>query len=68
MTDEQLNEEGSEEAIEDLEAPAATQDDVAGGVGCGNPSLICTDPTCDATVAKCTGMSHKIVVHEQFDQ
>ena len=45
MTDEQRDEEGEEEAIEDLEAPATTQDDVAGGAACGKPSVLCQAPT-----------------------
>ena len=65
MTEEPHADEGAEEAIEDLEAPATAQDDVAGGAACGKPSMICEPPTCDATAAKCTGMSHKIVVFEQ---
>ena len=42
MTDEQRNEEGAEEAIEDLEAPAAAQEDVAGGK---IPETYCRAPT-----------------------
>ena len=50
MTDEERNQEGGEETIEDLEAPAEAQGDVAGGQicgakSCGNPSMICVD-TC----------------------
>jgi hypothetical protein len=63
MTDDEPNE-GTEEPIEDLEAPAESQGDVAGGVGCGNPSMICVDDTCDATAARCTKLSHRIVVYE----
>ena len=43
MTDEQRNEEGAEEAIEDLEAPAAVQSDVAGGKGM--PPTYCALPS-----------------------
>ena len=49
MTDEQRNEEGAEEAIEDLEAPAEAQGDVAGGAcpvaTCFSPSNICRKPS-----------------------
>jgi hypothetical protein len=65
MTEEDHNDEGAAEPIEDLEAPAATQDDVAGGRGCGKPSMICDSPTCDITAAECTKMSQKIEVFEQ---
>ncbi len=41
MTDEERKEEGAEEAIEDLEAPAAAQDDVAGGLGPCKPTNAC---------------------------
>ena len=34
MTDDERREEGTEEQVEDLEAPADVQDDVAGGAGC----------------------------------
>jgi len=68
MTDDAQNE-GAEEAIEDLEAPAASQDDVAGGAcglpTCGTPSMVCQGKTCWDTVAKCTGPTSDIVVHEQ---
>ncbi len=47
MTDEERQDEGAEEAIEDLEAPAAAQDDVAGGViACNLPTKGCSNPTC----------------------
>ncbi len=48
MTDEERKEEGAEEAIEDLEAPAAAQEDVAGG------KIQCKTPTCWDT---CTNKS-----------
>jgi len=63
MTDQQQHE-GDEEAIEDLEAPAAEQDDVAGDAACGKPSMICIQPTCELTAAECTKMSHRIDVFE----
>jgi hypothetical protein len=68
MTDEERNQEGAEESIEDLEAPAESQDDVAGGIGCpGKPSMVCAAPTCVKTDAFCRtkDISHDIVVYEQ---
>lgn len=67
MTDEERSDEGGEEAVEDLEAPAAAQEDVAGGAGCGRPSLDCASPTCGVTSAYCADRSntHKIIVFEQ---
>jgi hypothetical protein len=66
MTDEQFSPEGGEEAIEDLEAPAAAQADVAGGIGpcrptnqcrentlvknCVKPTQFCEPPTCNVTM------------------
>jgi hypothetical protein len=51
MTEEERDQEGAEEAIEDLEAPATAQRDVAGGMGCTSPSCHlptsgCASPTC----------------------
>jgi hypothetical protein len=45
------NVEGGEEAIEDLEAPASAQGDVAGGIcpnatACHLPTSGCSNPTC----------------------
>jgi hypothetical protein len=40
--------EGGEEAIEDLEAPASAQRDVAGGIACHLPTRACSNPTCTA--------------------
>ncbi len=68
MTDEEQGAEGAEEGIEDLEAPAVAQDDVAGGIACpGKPSMVCASPTCVATAAVCRAKppSHDIVVYEQ---
>ena len=66
MTDEERNEEGVEENVEDLEALAETQGDVAGGVrtcrptnacapvqtvvACHLPTQLCDPPTCRQTV------------------
>lgn len=41
MTDEERRQEGAEEPIEDLEAPARAQQDVTGGAACYDPS--CND-------------------------
>jgi hypothetical protein len=67
MTDEQRDEEGEEEAIEDLDAPADAQANVAGGEGCGKPSLICAEPTCSVSHAACFPKSptNIVVVWEQ---
>jgi hypothetical protein len=64
--EEQVNE-GMEEAIEDLEAPAESQGNVAGGAepGCGVPSMVCSEATCKYTEGNCTQMSHHILVMEQ---
>jgi hypothetical protein len=76
MTDEERKREGAEEEIEDLEAPAAAQEDVAGGgmachpsPTCGRPSAVC-DPegapgSCEITQAFCQLKSRKIVVMAQ---
>lgn len=50
MTDEERNEEGAEEKIEDLEAPADAQGDVAAGYGPG----ICSLPTTPEKATTCT--------------
>jgi len=67
MTFEHSDEEGAEEAIEDLEAPADAQSDVAGGEGCGKPSLECFEPTCTASAAFCINRTatHDVIVYEQ---
>lgn len=75
MTNEDRNdEETNEEAIEDLEAPAAAQDDVFGGaVGCLQPTCVskdtqylqgCETPSCQATAWECRADSHIGVLHE----
>jgi hypothetical protein len=64
MTHDERTGEHSEEAIEDLEAPAQQQSDVAGGAGCGQPSMRCIRRTCWDTQAKCTGPTNDIVVRE----
>lgn len=70
MTDEERSGEGAEETVEDLEAPAATQEDVAGGAGTncpGKPSMVCAAPTCTATKVVCRTKDtmHDLVVYEQ---
>ena len=50
MTEEEHNDEGAAEPIEDLEAPADAQDDVAGGM-CAKPTNFCAPPTCIDTKA-----------------
>jgi len=71
MTDEEREREGAEERIEDLEAPAEAQEDVAGGgmachpAGtCGNPSAVCNEShgSCVFTTAECRLDSRKIVI------
>ena len=74
MTDDERTDEAAEEVVEDLEAPAAAQEDVAGGkMGCIPPSCVaqasdritlCDLPTCTATKAACGLDTHEIVVHE----
>jgi hypothetical protein len=69
MTDDERNAEGTGEPIEDLEAPAAAQADVAGG-NCASPTCLrstkirvyCDQPTCHDTVQVCDGPSGGIVV------
>ena len=74
MTEEVRSAMGAEEAIEDLEAPAAWQAGVAGGVkGCIEPSCydpnthvaqLCAPPTCKVTKSGCSFDTSAIVVHE----
>jgi hypothetical protein len=68
MTNDQFDDEGAEEAIEDLEAPADAQTDVAGGKGpaCGSPSMVCAAPTCKTSAALCRNapVTSDIVVYE----
>ena len=71
MTDEELNAEGAGESIEDLEAPAAAQDDVAGGKTkcvtptCGGDSTVstfCQGVTCSKTKSACALDTAAVVV------
>ena len=63
MTDEERSEEGAEEAIEDLDAPAEAQDDVAGGAACRKPSGPggCRPPTCLDSGPVCPKPSEVVV-------
>jgi hypothetical protein len=73
VTEDEREKEGAEEQVEDLQAPAEAQDDVAGGAGgcspptCGKPSVRCGGNTCVVTDAYCTEKSktHDNVVYEQ---
>jgi hypothetical protein len=56
VTDEERKDEAAEEKIEDLEAPADQQEDVAGGL-CAKPTTICVEPTCVDTVTRCIRLS-----------
>jgi hypothetical protein len=71
MTDEERKAEGGEEAIEDLEAPAAAQRNIAGGITyCVGPtcnqatvvSTYCHHPTCSKTAASCQLETAAVVV------
>jgi hypothetical protein len=75
MTDEERRREGAEDEIEDLEAPARSQDDVMGGAHCIPPScakntdivVACSDlsPSCKASTFGCQDGSRVIVIHAQ---
>ena len=56
MTDQEKHDEGAEEAIEDLEAPADAQGDVAGGAAAKCPVAGVTTVRC--APPSCTGVSH----------
>jgi hypothetical protein len=71
MTEEERRTEGTEESIEDLEAPAAAQDEVAGGAtkcvyptcaGDSGVSTFCRGKTCAATASECALQTAAIVV------
>ena len=53
MTDDERNDEGAEEAIEDLEAPADAQDDVVGGMCTQATAVDCRGATCKASEVLC---------------
>ena len=74
MSDEELGAEGAGESIEDLEAPAAAQDDVAGGsIKCATPtcggdstiSTFCKGVTCSKTASEC-GLGTAAVIVKAF--
>jgi hypothetical protein len=70
MTEAERNEEGAEDTVEDLEAPASAQEDVAGGEGTNCPgaaSAVCANPTCRATKVLCRSKDTMtdFVVYEQ---
>lgn len=65
MTDDPRKEEAAEESIEDLEAPAAAQADVAGGEICAEPTEFCAQPSCIDTARACIRLSLQKVLHEQ---
>jgi hypothetical protein len=66
MTDEERSEEGSEEPIEDLEAPAEAQEDVAGGRCFPPTGAMCVPKvSCKATVLECPGETEVVVVRNQ---
>jgi hypothetical protein len=74
MTPDELRDEGAEDPIEDLQAPAETLLDVAGGAHvCTQPTChgntdymgYCLGPTCSATKLDCVSAgSRTIIVHE----
>jgi hypothetical protein len=73
MTDDERTEEGAEEPIEDLEAPAEAQGDVVGGANeciyptCHNPNTrfvaYCRPPSCNDTKSDCLDGTQAIIVH-----
>jgi hypothetical protein len=75
MTEEERKQEGADESIEDLEAPAAAIADVAGGVGtaCSKPtclnqssvSTFCQGITCGFTMSRCDLGTASVVVLER---
>jgi hypothetical protein len=67
MTPDEKKDEGAEEPIEDLEAPAEAQGDVEGGAGniCAQPTTFCVEPSCVDTVKNCIRLSLQQVEHLQ---
>jgi hypothetical protein len=70
MTGDDRSEEGAEEAIEDLEAPASALGAVAGGVGCPGTetTTYCFPPSCTkGSRTACTGTAKTsiVIVYEQ---
>jgi hypothetical protein len=64
MTPDEQKDEGSEEPVEDLEAPAEAQEDVAGGL-CAKPTNFCAPPSCVDTKTDCIRLSLQGVEHLQ---
>jgi hypothetical protein len=65
VSDEHERDEAAEETIEDLEAPAETIADVAGG-GCQKyTAIMCVSPSCAATEFECHGASGGGVVRDR---
>jgi hypothetical protein len=56
MTDDHSADEGTEEALEDLEAPAEQAGDVAGGI-CPHGTIACQLPTQGCGTPSCTGQT-----------
>jgi len=72
MTDEEREAEAAEEAIEDLEAPAAAAGDVKGGACPGRTCIddseqvmYCLGETCEDTETECAVHSDVLVMHVQ---
>ena len=65
MTDDKRRDEGIQEPIEDLEAPAASQEGVHGGAGC-MPTEVCeAKPSCNITSRECpVKATDLVIVHE----
>jgi hypothetical protein len=66
MTDEERNDEGAEEEVEDLEAPAEAQEDVAGGACPANTcryTTYCLEQTCKATKRACLPGTHDEILY-----
>lgn len=72
MTDEEREQEGTAEAIDDLEAPADSQGNVAGGANtCATPTCVgatkvkvyCERPTCTITVQNCYDNTGTVIVY-----
>jgi hypothetical protein len=71
MTDDERNDELAAESIEDLEAPAAAQGDVAGGAMCADPTCVggtkvevyCELPTCRGTSQICLRNTASLIVN-----
>jgi hypothetical protein len=71
MTDDERNDELAEETIEDLEAPAWTQDVAGGANTCATPTCVggskvktyCEPPTCTFTMQNCYDNTRTLVVY-----